>query len=102
MNDYGQEEWYTLYETAMLELQHAALRGRIGEARTAIAARIEKLLQIPGLHAEERQAIEDAINNLRVLEREEEPYKADEARIAEKAIENLRILAPRLRGGNSK
>jgi hypothetical protein len=72
------------------------MTGRIGAARTEIAARIEKLHNIPGLHAKERQAIEDALNSLRSLEREEERYAADEHRIAETALEKLRFIAPRL------
>jgi hypothetical protein len=72
------------------------MTGRIGDARTEITARIEKLHNIPGLHAKERQAIEDALNSLRSLEREEERYAAGERRIAETALEKLRSIAPRL------
>jgi len=32
-----------LYQRAMLELEQAKMRGRIGDARTEIAARLEKL-----------------------------------------------------------
>ena len=64
----------------MLELQRAKIAGQIGDARSEIAARIERLRAIPGLHGPERQAIEDALNNLRVLEREDERAKANERR----------------------
>ena len=96
MSDYDKEKWVELYRTALLELEHAKMTGRIGDARTEIAVRIEKLHNIPGLHAKERQAIEDALNSLRSLEREEERYAADERRIAETALEKLRSIAPRL------
>ena len=87
------EEWIGLYRVAILELEHAKITGRIGDARTAITARIEKLKDMPGLHAEERQAIEDALNSLKVLEREEQHYQADEQRIAAMALENLARVA---------
>ena len=96
MSEYDKEKWVELYRAALLELEHAKMRGRIGDARTEIAARIEKLHHIPGLHAKERQAIEDALNSLRSLEREEERYAADERRVAETALEKLRFIAPRV------
>jgi hypothetical protein len=40
MTEYDQEEWVRLYRSAMLELKHAKMKGRIGEARIEIAARI--------------------------------------------------------------
>lgn len=91
------EEWYRLYQSAMLELEQAKLAGRIGDARKEIAARIEKLRNIPGLHEREKQAIEDALNALRMLEREDERAKADECRIAEAALEKLRTTEPKLK-----
>lgn len=97
MPDYDREEWYRIYASAMLELEQAKLAGRIGDARSEIAARIEKLKDMPGLHGTERHAIEDALNNLRTLEREDERAKADEGRIAEAALEKLRILEPKLK-----
>lgn len=72
------EEWFDVYRTAMLELQHAAMAGRIGEARSAIAARIEALRGLPGPHNKERRAIQDALNNLRFLEREQERLAREE------------------------
>ena len=74
MNDYEKEEWWELYKTAVVELEHAKIAGRVQETRTAIVARVEKLQTLPGLHAEERQAIADALNSLRELEREEAQY----------------------------
>ena len=89
MSDYDKEKWVKLYRTAMLELEHAKMAGRIRDTRIEIAARIKKLHDIPGLHAQEKQAIEDALSGLRVLEREEARYEADERRIAEPRLENL-------------
>ena len=97
MPDYKQEEWYRIYASALLELEQAKLAGRIGDARSEIAARIEKLKDIPDLHSTERQAIEDALNNLRTLEHEDELAKADERRIAEAALEKLRIIESKLK-----
>ena len=89
------EEWVSLYHLAVLELEHAKMTGRIGDTRTAITARLEKLANMPGLHEEEREAIEDALNNLKVLEREEARYQAEEQRIAARALEELRRVADR-------
>ena len=90
------EEWFGLYRSALIELEHAKMTGRIGDAHSSITTRLEKLKEMPSLHMEERQAIQDALNGLRMLEREEERYQADERRIAERALENLRRLAPKL------
>jgi hypothetical protein len=96
MSDYGQEKWVDLYKTAVMELEHAAMTGRIGDARAAIATRLEKLKQLPGLHAKEHQAIEDALNNLRVLEREEKCFaEAEKKHALEEALQKLRSLAPK-------
>lgn len=97
MPDHEREDWYRIYASAMLELEQAKLAGRIGDARSEIAARIEKLKDIPGLHGTERQAIEDALNNLLTLEREDERAKADERRIAEATLEKLRIIESKLK-----
>jgi hypothetical protein len=40
------------------------MAGRIGNAREAIVKRVAKLQEIPRLHSEERQAIEDALRSL--------------------------------------
>lgn len=97
MSGYDKEYWVELYRAALVELEHAKMAGRIGDARTEIAARIEKLRTLPGLHAAEQQALQDALSGLRSLEREDAEYEAAaERRIAEAALDNLRIIAPRL------
>jgi hypothetical protein len=70
MEDYQLEDWFSLYQSALVELEEAKMSGRIEAAQTAILARIEKLATLPGLHPEERQAIEDALRGLRSLEQE--------------------------------
>lgn len=90
------EKWFSLYQSALVELERATMTGRIGDARNSIAARLQELKGMPKLHMEERQAIEDALNGLKMLEREEERYQAEERRIAERALEILRRIAPKL------
>jgi len=84
---FDNEEWVRLYQTAMLELEPAKMRGRIDDAKTEIAARLEKLLDFPGLHKMEREAIEEALSGLRMLEREDEQGRADE--LEERKIDRL-------------
>ena len=67
---YEKEEWFRLYRLAMVETHGTNLKVRIDDARTAIAARIERLLTTLGPHERERSALRDAVNGLRVLERE--------------------------------
>jgi hypothetical protein len=99
MNDYDQQKWFDLYTTAMLELERAAMTGRIGDARAEIALRLESLKQHPGLHKAEHQAIQDALSNLRVLEREEARLAAeDKRRLLQEAARKLQTVAPKFRG----
>ena len=89
--EHEKQKWFALYKTAMLELERAAMAGRIGDARTEIIARLEALKQHPLLNGEEHHAIHDALNNLLVLEGEEE-------RLAEE--DKIRVL--RVTRRNSK
>lgn len=93
--DREKELWVDLYRMAMMELENAKLAGRIGDARTEIAARLEKLREISGLHAVEKQALDEALSALRSLERAEERDSENERRVAEKALQSLRVIAPR-------
>jgi hypothetical protein len=71
------------------------MSGRIEAARTAIVARVEKLQDTPGLHADERQAISDALSGLRVVQDEDERYNEDQkGHAVERALEKLRYIAP--------
>jgi hypothetical protein len=92
------EDWVTLYQKAFAELQHAAMRGRIGEARAGIQARIEKLKTLPGLHTEEFNALDHALSTLRFLEREEDRYDENQRRKAlENAARNLESIGPAIK-----
>jgi len=75
------------------------MTGRIADAREEIVKRVAALRDIPGIHDEERQAIEDALSSLRSLERLEVKYQAEEQRKkAEAALEKLRAIAPKIEG----
>ena len=76
MDDFQQESWVSLYQAVLMELEHEKMLGRIADAGTAIVARSETLRDLPGLHAQERRAIEDAVRTLGFLEREEERYQS--------------------------
>lgn len=96
MADFDNEKWVGFYRSAMLEFQQSLMAGRISDARAEIMARIEKLRDIPGLHAVERQAIEDALSGLRSLENEEIRYAKDQQNVAEAALEKLRSIEPKI------
>ena len=95
MPDPDKELWVDLYRMAKMELENTRIAGRIGDARIEIAARLEKLREIPGLHSVEKQAIDDALSGLHSLECTEEPDADKECRIAERALQSLRVIAPR-------
>jgi hypothetical protein len=75
--------------------QSACITGRIADTRAAVVARLEKLKNMPRFQNQEREAIDDALRGLQVLEREEAAsHTEDEQRIIERALANLRPLAP--------
>ncbi len=63
--------WQRAYEAALLELDRKKLLERVHTAEAVIFHRLQALAQIPDSpeHAAERQAMEDALNALRVLKR---------------------------------
>ena len=63
--------WYASFVNAILELDRTRVSQRVELARRAIDERIEDL-EVEGelLSAEEQTAIDDALSELRVLERE--------------------------------
>jgi hypothetical protein len=98
MAEYSGEKWVEIYTLALTELRHAKMRGRIGDARTELVARVEKLKNVPGLHEREYQAIDDAFNALRYLEREENRFEEKERReTLEVATQKLQSIAPRIK-----
>jgi uncharacterized protein YPO0396 len=103
MNDYSREKWFDLYTTAMLELKRAAMAGRIGDARDEMAVRLATLQQHPKLHGTEYAAIQDALNNLRSLEREEERLAAeDKKRMLQETVSKLESIGSVFEDENSK
>jgi hypothetical protein len=95
MTDYDQQKWFELYRIALVELKHAALTGRISDARGEIISRLEILRRHPQLDQHECRALHDALNNLRVLEREEERLAvAEKRRLIQDSLEKLQTLAP--------
>src|SRR5580700_2317245 len=96
MSDFDIQKWFDLYKTALLELERAALTGRIADARAEITTRLEALEQYPAVHHIELSAIQDALNNLRTLEREEERMAAEnKKRILQQTVQKLRSIAPK-------
>ncbi len=95
--DYEKEKWVEIYTQAILELEHAKITGRIGDTRTELAARVEKLRDLPGLHVTELHAIDEARRMLLLLEGEEGQYAAEQkSRALEEALHKLRSIAPLL------
>jgi hypothetical protein len=98
MENYREENWVSLYQSALTELEQVKMSGRIEAAKTAIVTRMEKLCTMPGLHPEERQAIEDALRGLNVLRREEARLTAEQKRLTvEKSLEKLHSIGPSVR-----
>jgi hypothetical protein len=95
MEDYQQEGWVSLYQSALIELDEAKMSERIKAACEAIVARMEKLSTLPEPYPAERQAIEDALRGLRSLEQEHARVTAEGKRFAVENIpENLRSSDP--------
>lgn len=70
MSDVRHENWKTLYYAALLELDRERLPSRIRLAEETIQRRLGFLGGSSDHHAE-RRAIEDAMQNLRVLRQTE-------------------------------
>jgi hypothetical protein len=62
-------DWQQEYQAALLELDPDKLRERVEIAETAIFKRLQAISQYPDFGAE-REAIEDALADLRVLKQE--------------------------------
>ena len=60
-------EWQKPVQEALIELDLERLQARIASAKTAVSRRLETIAQQEG-HQAERQAIEDALAILRMLE----------------------------------
>jgi len=66
MSEREQHRWVALYRSALLELDHSRLPGRIRDARETMEKRLQELQQRPNA-SEELRALNDALHNLRVL-----------------------------------
>jgi len=64
----GPANWKVLYQLAFVEPDPSKLPQRIADARVAVLNRIEDTIKNPGLG--EQQALNDALNGLRVLRQE--------------------------------
>jgi hypothetical protein len=67
-------EWQETYHDALFELNPQKLVQRVNEAETAILSRLQKI-RIGSDSRMEAQAIEDALNGLRVLKNETVKFK---------------------------
>jgi hypothetical protein len=73
MIDMEYPEWQKAYREALLEVNPGKLSSRICDAETAIMMRLIAL-QASSDGRREREAIEDALSGLRVLQREKLKY----------------------------
>jgi hypothetical protein len=98
VEDYKQQDWVALYQSALIELEQAKMAGRINAAQKAIIARVETLRALPGLHTEERHAIDDALRALGILQREEASFDAEsERRAINETLERFRSIGPAIK-----
>jgi hypothetical protein len=67
--------WHGAYKTAILETDCTKLQERLQSAESAIHERQHTLSMDHGGTAEERQAIADALNGMKVLRREAAEWK---------------------------
>ena len=65
--DFSEHEWIKLYRAALMEFDEATLDAKIALAQRAIDDRNRELAACSSNHHEERQALVDAGNGLRVL-----------------------------------
>ena len=72
MIDAEREPWQALYSAALLELDRNKLPSALRAAEQAIQERLESLSHSSN-HRAERQAMADALQNLRVLRQTEFP-----------------------------
>jgi hypothetical protein len=67
--------WYEAYKTAVLETDWTKMQERLQSAESAIHERQRVLSMDHGGTPEERQAIADALNSVRVLQTEAAEWK---------------------------
>ena len=77
MSELRYPEWQKTYHDALLELNPQKLVQRVSEAETAILSRLQEI-RFCSDSCLEVQAIEDAINGLRVLKNETVIFKSSQ------------------------
>ena len=70
MADEQREDWKSLYRAAMLETDVEKFRERVAEAQKAITARVRELMRDSAATLDERQALADALQDLRLLSKD--------------------------------
>lgn len=79
MNEQQAEQpWVALYRSALLEVDYRNLAQRVAQAGKAMQERLGVITGEPG-HLEEQRALGDALQNLRVVEREIEDWNRNPA-----------------------
>ena len=91
MADHDRGKWVELYKTAVFELEQSLMAGRIANARAGNRQTGGNLTPTPGAPRNGTTAIDDALNNLRFLEREDAQI-TEKRKKAELALERLHLL----------
>ena len=78
MDELRYPEWQETYHDALLELNPQKLIQRVSAAETAILSRLQEM-RIGSDSRMEAQAIEDALNGLRVLKNETAKFKRSQS-----------------------
>jgi hypothetical protein len=78
MDELRYPEWQKTYHDALLELNPQKLIQRVSTAETAILSRLQEI-RIASDGRMEAQAIEDALNGLRVLKNETAKFKLSQS-----------------------
>jgi hypothetical protein len=71
------QRWVVLYQLALVEMDPAKMATRLLDARHEIFNRAEELKDLAGPHETESQAIQDALNQMRSLHKEQQEWAAN-------------------------
>jgi hypothetical protein len=72
------QRWVALYHLALVELDRGRMPCRLNDARHEIFDRVEELRDLSGSHDVEHQAIQDALANMRSLDKEQQKWAAQQ------------------------
>jgi hypothetical protein len=70
------QRWVALYELALVEIDRGRMSGRLHDARHEMFDRVEELRDLSGSHDAEHQAIQDALANMRSLDKGQQQWAA--------------------------